>query len=326
MADEEHVAILEKGAEGWNAWRRENPKARPDLSYADLSSPNLSYTDLSSANLSGAFIRHAYLRYADLSGAYLVSTDLSYADLSYADLTASTFGLTKLAGLDLREANGLDMVYHQHLSDISTNVLSMSKGKIPEVFLKGCGLADWEIAMAKLHDPTLSSEEIIDITYEVARIKAESPIQVNPIFISYSHKDTTFVESLEQLLDSKRVRYWRDVHDLKARRLEIQIDRAIRHNPTVLMVLSEHSVESDWVEWEASKARELEREYRKEKTPRDVLCPIALDDSWKDSDWGGPLRRQIEKYNILDFSEWEDGARMDVAFQELIDGLGLFYK
>ncbi len=321
MANEEHLEILGKGVEEWNAWREENVKARPDLSRANLSNTNLSDADLSDANLS-----FANLSGANLSGARLLLANLSWADLSATKLTDVLMGITQLPHLDLSTILGLDKVRHHAESSISTDTLTISQGKIPENFLKGCGLADWEIAMAKLHDPTLSSDEIIDITYEVANIKAESPIQINPIFISYSHKDKDFVEALEKLLDDKHVRYWRDVHDLKAGRLETQIDRAIRHNPTVLMVLSEHSVESDWVEWEAYKARDLEREYRKEGEPRDVLCPIALDDSWEDSDWEGPLRKQIQKYNILDFSGWQDEAEMDVAFQKLIDGLGLFYK
>jgi hypothetical protein len=34
MANDEHVAILKKGVDTWNAWRRENPDIRPDLSGA----------------------------------------------------------------------------------------------------------------------------------------------------------------------------------------------------------------------------------------------------------------------------------------------------
>jgi len=143
-------------------------------------------------------------------------------------------------------------------------------------------------------------------------LKALSPIVLHHVFISYSHRDAAFVEKLEAL-DTKRIRYWRDVHDLKAGRMERQIERAIRVNPLVLLVLSERSVESDWVEWEVSKARELEKEEK-----RDVLCPIALDDSWKSCDWPGPLRRQVMDYNILDFS---DPEAFDGQFEKLVGGI-----
>ena len=103
--------------------------------------------------------------------------------------------------------------------------------------------------------------------------------------------------------------------------MEKQIDRAIRQNPTVLLVLSEHSLSSDWVEHEVRTARELEKDLG-----HDVLCPIALDKSWKSSKWPERIMEQITEYNILDFSEWEDDVKFEGMFRKLIDGLELFYK
>ena len=137
---------------------------------------------------------------------------------------------------------------------------------------------------------------------------------------------TPFVEALERRFDEKGVRYWRDVPDLKAGRLERQIDRAIDLNPLVLLVLSERSVESDWVEWEASRARALEKQYRKAGKPRDVLCPVALDDTWKSCDRYPGLRQRIEAYNVLDFSKWQNGDELGEAFARLYDGVILNYK
>ncbi|HEX5836856.1 MAG TPA: toll/interleukin-1 receptor domain-containing protein, partial [Anaerolineales bacterium] len=117
------------------------------------------------------------------------------------------------------------------------------------------------------------------------------------------------------------IRFWRDIHDMKAGRIETQIDRAIRQNPTVLLVLSEHSLSSDWVEHEVREARKMEKEIE-----RDVLCPVALDDSWKSSRWPKRVMEQIMEYNILDFSNWKDDVKFDGMFRKLIDGLELFYK
>ncbi len=146
------------------------------------------------------------------------------------------------------------------------------------------------------------------------------------LFISYSHVDTAFAEALEPLLDGKGIRHWRDVHDLKAGRMEKQIDRAIAENPLVLLVLSENSVRSDWVELEAATARDLEKQYRHRGSPRDVLCPLALDDAWKRSDWPRGLRRQIEDYHILDFSGWQDEGVLAAAFHKLYEGIILNYE
>ena len=101
----------------------------------------------------------------------------------------------------------------------------------------------------------------------------------------------------------------------------MQIDRGIRQNPTVLLVLSKHSLSSDWVEHEVRTARELEKEIR-----RDVLCPVTLDDGWKSSPWPKRVMEQIMEYNILDFSAWQNDSKFENMFRKLIDGLELFYK
>jgi hypothetical protein len=126
---------------------------------------------------------------------------------------------------------------------------------------------------------------------------------------------------MEEYLNNNGIRFWRDIHHSAAGRLETQIDRAIRLNPTVLLVLSERSVESDWVQHEARLARKLELE-----TKRDVFCPVALDDTWKDCHWPERLREQIMEYNILDFSDWKNEDTFRRMFGRLLDGLDLFYK
>jgi hypothetical protein len=141
------------------------------------------------------------------------------------------------------------------------------------------------------------------------------------LFISYSHTDAQFVDRLGDRLAVKGIRYWRDIHDMTSGRMETQIDQAIRQNPTVLLVLSAHSVSSDWVEHEVRMARSLAKDLG-----RDVLCPVALDDSWKYSRWPRRVMEQILEYNILDFSGWEDDVKFDGMFRKLIGGLELFYK
>ena len=111
------------------------------------------------------------------------------------------------------------------------------------------------------------------------------------------------------------------MHDLKSGRIETQIDRAMRLNPTVLLILFSTSIKSDWVEHEVRTARGLEKELA-----RDVLCPVSLDDSWKDNPWPKRVMEQVMEYNILDFSAWEDDSQFGKTFSKLIDGLALFYK
>ena len=365
MANDEQLEILKQGVEVWNKWREKNPDVKIDLAGAELamadlvgaflvesdltdatlvatnlSEANLARADLTGADLSQAFtpsipensdIFILYGRRTDLTYANLTETNLSQANLFGANLTHAFLTGARLSGsimrntilvnVDLSVAIGLEEVNHKYRSSIGTDTIRKSKGKIPIDFLRGCGLSDWEIEMAKLYNPDLSNDERNQILYKIYDLQASQAVQVSPLFISYNHGDSKFVAKIGKSLTQKGIRYWRDIHDMKSGRIENQIDRAIRHNPTVLLVLSTNSIKSDWVEHEVRTARELEKELG-----RDTLCPIALDDSWKNSPWPKRVMEQVMEYNILDFSEWEDDVKFEGMFRRLIDGLELFYK
>jgi uncharacterized protein YjbI with pentapeptide repeats len=282
-----------------------------DFSAADLRSANLWETDLNVADLTKA----------DLRKTNLVGANLRGANLSEAQFSSATIGYTIFGAVDVSETLGLEEVHHDGPSPVSTDVFTFSEGKIPEVFLRGCGLSDTDIEYAKLSNPDLTNEEVSQILYKIYDLRATRALQISPLFISYSHDDSVFVDELEYRLNKKGIRFWRDVHDVTAGRLEKVIDRAMRLNPTVLLVLSEHALKSDWVEHEVRTARQLEKELG-----RDTLCPVALDDSWKSSHWPKRVMEQIMEYNLLDFSAWKDDVKFESMFRKLIDGLELFYK
>jgi len=126
MANDEHVALLKQGVAAWNAWRRETPNIRPDLSNADLGLANLNDATLMEANLSGA-----NLTYARLIGAKLSRADLSFANLSVAhlhgadligaNLIGAKLGGALLIGANLSEAN-LNEAYLQAAALVNTDL------------------------------------------------------------------------------------------------------------------------------------------------------------------------------------------------------------
>lgn len=297
-----------------------------NISMSELTGANLSGTQLVRADFTGANLTEANLHEADLTEAILSGTNLSRADLSNTNLSKTILynaimDRTILSFNDLGSSIDLGQILHQGPSSIGLETLHLSRGRIPEIFLQGCGLSDADIEYAKLSNPDLSNEEINKILYRMYDLRATQALQISPLFISYSHGDGPFVDKLEKHLNNKGIRFWRDIHDMKAGRIEAQIDRAINQNRIVLLVLSEHSLRSDWVEHEVRTARELEKEMG-----RDVLCPVALDESWKDSKWEKHVMEQVMKYNILDFSAWRDNSKFGDMFRKLIDGLELFYK
>ena len=294
---------------------------RANLKEARLAHTILMNTDLRDVDLSSAYLHKGVLASTNLTGAYLYKAHFSEVYLNNSKFTYASLADTILAASDLSLAVNLEKTHHHGPSTIGMDTIHKSKGKIPEIFLKGCGLSDADIEYAKLSTADLTSEQTNKILYKMFELRATQAIQLSPLFISYSHADGPFVDKLETHLNGKGIRFWRDVHDMKSGRIETQIDRAIRQNPTVLLILSKNSLQSDWVEHEVRTARGLEKEMQ-----RDVLCPVALDDRWKNSACPKRIMEQVMEYNILDFSTWEDDSKFGSTFNRLIDGLELFYK
>jgi len=291
------------------------------LSSAKLIGTVLTSASLREARLPGVDLRTAYLEQADFYKADLFQADLSGAKLFQTNFSYANFSSTVLGKTDLSKAIGLENAIHKSASTLGVDTLRFSQGKIPEVFLSGCGLSNWEIEATKLYDPNLTNQEMDELLYKVHDIRAHQSIQISPLFISYSHADGEFVDRMEKSLNKKGVRFWRDIHHSTSGPLEKQIDRAIAQNPTVLVVLSENSTKSDWVQHEVRKAREIEKD-----VGRHVLCPVRLDDTFFSSPWPERIKEQVMEYNILDFSKWEDNENFEKTFNRLIDGLNLFYK
>ena len=331
MANPEHLEILKKGVKAWNKWRERQDEVVPNLKGINLSGINLSGANLSyahfggswlegallnSANLADANLSYTHLSHANLSHANLSYTNLSYADLRHADLsyanlilanptrafvkgadfTNSQMGYTAFAEIDLSEAKGLEAIEHLYPSNISTDTLYISAGRIPEIFLRGCGVP----------------EDFI--TY--MRSLITQPIQFYKSFISYSSKDQKFADRLYADLQSKGVRCWLATENLKiGAKIRLGIDEAIKLHDKLLLVLSKHSVASDWVEQEVETA--LERE-RKEK--RTVLFPIRLDDAVMDVESGWPALVRNTR-NIGDFRKWKNHDSYQKAFDRLLRDL-----
>lgn len=106
----EHLKMLERGVEEWNAWRARNPRVKPGLSdvvlfHKDLRKINLQNASLYRARLTASDLRDADLRNADLLDASLVNTNLSGADLTRASLMRARFVGTNLRRATLTGCN-----------------------------------------------------------------------------------------------------------------------------------------------------------------------------------------------------------------------------
>jgi len=143
------------------------------------------------------------------------------------------------------------------------------------------------------------------------------PIEFYSCFISYSSKDEDFAQRLYADLQAKNVRCWFAPEDLKiGERFRPRIDEAIRVHDKLLLVLSESSVRSAWVEKEVETAFEKER--RQDNKP--VLFPIRLDDVVMETDqaWAADIRRTRQ---IGDFRTWKGHGVYQKAFARLLHDL-----
>jgi hypothetical protein len=142
------------------------------------------------------------------------------------------------------------------------------------------------------------------------------PIQYHSLFISYSSKDDMLARRLHADLQASGVRCWFAPEDLKiGTKFRQRIDEAIHLQDKLLLLLSEHSIASTWVENEVEAA--LEKEDRQQ---REVLFPVRLDDTVMQTSqaWAATLRRTR---HIGDFTNWTKPEAYQSAFERLLRDL-----
>lgn len=332
MANDEQMALLRRGVGFWNAWRGKNPGVRPDLVGADLSEADLGEANLNNARLDEAFLggsnlrcadlqraklKYAYARNAHFDGARLSDADITAAELSNAtlcgaDLSHATLCEARLSGanfddvdleeaylretvisnVDLSRTKGLASCHHFGPSTIDHRTLQLS-GHLPRNFLRGVGLPD----------------NLIDYLPSLLN----QPIQFYSCFISYSSADNEFARRLHADLQNEGIRCWFAPEDMKiGDRIRTRIDEVIHLHEKLLLVLSENSINSDWVEKEVETAFEKERE-----TKSTVLFPIRLDASVmrRKTGWTADIRRSR---HIGDFSNWKHHDAYQEGFKRLL--------
>ncbi len=325
MANQEHLNILDQGVEAWNKWRKER-HILPDLNEATLSKADLTDVNFSEANLIGANLSEATLTGADLSitqlneadlrKSILHDTNLTTANLTGANLTEASLFWANLRGADLKGANlsgatlaftifvdtdlsvvtGLEMANHSGPSSIGTDTIYRSQGHIPEDFMRKAGVPDSFI--------------------EYMRSLVFKPIDYYTCFISYSSKDSLFARRLYADLQSHGVRCWFAPEDMKiGDKIRHRIDESIRLYDKLLLVLSEHSITSTWVEQEVETALAKEREGQPH-----ILFPIRLDDMVMQmtGDWPALIRNTR---HIGDFTRWKQHDDYQQAFKRLLRDL-----
>ena len=267
-----------------------------DLSGADLNGANLSGANLSGVNLSNANLQWTNLLWANLSGADLSGADLSGANLNLANLSHAIVAYSVFGDLDLSGTKGLETTYHRGPSTIGIDTIYRSKGKIAEAFLRGAGVPDVFIH----HVASLTEEES----------------QYCSCFISYAFQDEAFAEHLYNDLQQNGIRCWFAPKNLNiGANIHPTTDETVRVHDKLLLVLSEHSVKSQWIEQEVETAMAQELQHGEL-----ILFPMCLNETIKEvnSQW---LTLILDNRDIEDFSQWQNTDAYQQAFQRLLSNL-----
>jgi hypothetical protein len=162
------------------------------------------------------------------------------------------------------------------------------------------------------------------ITQMHSLVAAEDGIQFYSCFISYSSKDEEFARRLHGKMRDAHLRVWFAPEDIQGgKKLHEQVETAIRVYDKLLIVLSEASLQSEWVMDELRKGFKAERDTGKRKLFPVRLVNYETLERWecRDSLSGKDLAEEVRQYFIPDFSNWKDHDKFEVAFARLLKDL-----
>jgi hypothetical protein len=316
VANQYQLNLLQEGSDSWNQWRGQSPEIHPDLTGARLSGIDLKGVNLSETNLTQAILNEACLQdalfwratlrdcdlhAADLSRAHFYQTDLRQANLSESNLDQANFreallNGTNFANVDLSSVKGLETVRHEGRSYLDIHTLYRSQGQIPEEFLRGIGAPEHFI----LYTTALH----------------QTPIQYLSCFISSSERDSAFVSRLYADLQQQGIRCWSLFHDLNNEQNTIKnIKETLQMHDTWLLVLSEHTLLSDWVKQEIYLTMNMEKQQK-----RTILFPLYLhQDFWNLTPTS--TSSLLQNRQTRNFIGWQDPVTYQQAFIALLQDL-----
>jgi hypothetical protein len=146
--------------------------------------------------------------------------------------------------------------------------------------------------------------------------EAPCSVSYHSCFLAHAHQDQFLAQRLHDDLEARGVQCWLALRDMKiGARIRSTIDQAIQQQEKLLLLLSQDSINSAWVEDEVEAALEYEK-----REQRELLFPVRLDESVMQTTqaWAAKLRRTR---HIGDFTNWTNPQEYQPAFDRLLQDL-----
>jgi hypothetical protein len=307
-----------------------------DLTDADFEPSALGEADFFKADLTRANLSKCNAKESFLMQAQLIETRLSLTVLTGAVFGATTVNNVHLLTAELSEIqHGLpSYIDAATIDNIRDDVLRVRfGGQAP----KEAGGSELESDPLQEAERQLSTQIIPMVRQfllragsskdEIERIDAVVPQleeDFASVFISYSSRDEEFVRYLDSQLRLYGINVWFAPNSMRGgKKIHEQVERAIGERDKLILVLSEASLQSNWVSTEIIAA--FSREERQE---RQIFYPIRVVDfeairAWKlfDADSGLDIARRVREYYIPDFSEWRNPLNIAEQLSRLVEDL-----
>jgi uncharacterized protein YjbI with pentapeptide repeats len=173
MANPEHLEILKRGVDEWNAWRDGHRGIQPDLTGADLRGANLEDADLQGAILRGADLGQAVLVNAFLANADLYGANLSGAELDLVFASEAIFTTAHLTGASLLGAR----LHGAYLARADLRRAGLSGAKLYDADLNQANLAGAHLAGAHLSGADLSRADLTGANLSYTNLEGARLVQ-----------------------------------------------------------------------------------------------------------------------------------------------------
>ncbi|MXY67235.1 MAG: pentapeptide repeat-containing protein [Acidobacteriia bacterium] len=185
MTNEEHLNILRKGADGWNAWRVANRHVRPDLRGVNFEEdvrlgsgvydlPDLSGFDFSGCDLHGIAWRNSIIERCNFDDCVIDSADLCFSNFLECTFRGTSMRVTRIGSASFEECvfEDADLAYcsaeetsfkRSRISGSSLNHVQLVKADLSDVVLHDTsvyGISAWDLELegAKQSDLLISDD------------------------------------------------------------------------------------------------------------------------------------------------------------------------